>query len=207
MKLNRRFGGTCRLDLQGRRINQAWNQRAWYLRHVGILFALFIDPDDGSKMFLRNVGWLSMDYMAFYLRRQNSRCTLVKRVCMVWCGFYVIRVEATWLPLSNCIRICVIPIGFLWPHRILTVERLHFTCKLAICSAKYLPILMMQLKQMINRVFTQRNRRWQGHLLISFFPIIHIYQTWPFIPKQVQWLGDSEQSSEHICDQDRGKVV
>jgi hypothetical protein len=27
LKVNRRFGGTCRLHLQGRRINQARNQR------------------------------------------------------------------------------------------------------------------------------------------------------------------------------------
>jgi hypothetical protein len=48
LKVNRRFGGTCRLHIQGRRISQARN------------------------MLLRNVGWLSTDYTALYLRRWNS---------------------------------------------------------------------------------------------------------------------------------------
>jgi hypothetical protein len=29
----------------------------------------FLDPEDGGDMFLRNVGWLSTDYKALYLRR------------------------------------------------------------------------------------------------------------------------------------------
>jgi hypothetical protein len=33
---------------------------------------LFFDPEDGSDMFIRNVGWLSTDYTALYPRRQNS---------------------------------------------------------------------------------------------------------------------------------------
>jgi hypothetical protein len=32
---------------------------------------LFFDPEYGGDMFVRNVGWLSMDYMALYPRRQN----------------------------------------------------------------------------------------------------------------------------------------
>jgi hypothetical protein len=31
-------------------------------------FLLGFDPEDGGKMFLRNVGWLSMDYTAIYPR-------------------------------------------------------------------------------------------------------------------------------------------
>jgi hypothetical protein len=36
-------------------------------RESSVLFQLFLDPEDGGDMFLRNVSWLSMDYMALYL--------------------------------------------------------------------------------------------------------------------------------------------
>jgi hypothetical protein len=39
--------------------------------HAGILLGLF-DPEDGGDMFLRNFGWLLMDYIALYPRRQYS---------------------------------------------------------------------------------------------------------------------------------------
>jgi hypothetical protein len=34
--------------------------------HAGFLLGLFFDPEDGSDMFLRNVGWLSTDCKAFF---------------------------------------------------------------------------------------------------------------------------------------------
>jgi hypothetical protein len=37
--------------------------------HAGILLGLFFNPEDGSDMFLRNVGWLSTDYTSLYPRR------------------------------------------------------------------------------------------------------------------------------------------
>jgi hypothetical protein len=33
------------------------------------LLGLFFDPEDGSDMFLRNVGWLSTDYKTLHPRR------------------------------------------------------------------------------------------------------------------------------------------
>jgi hypothetical protein len=37
-----------------------------------LLLRLFFGPEDRGDMFLRNVGWLSLDYTASYPRRQNS---------------------------------------------------------------------------------------------------------------------------------------
>jgi hypothetical protein len=49
-KVNRRFGGTHRLHLQGRRISHARN------------------PQHGRDMFLWNISWHSLDYMALHPR-------------------------------------------------------------------------------------------------------------------------------------------
>jgi hypothetical protein len=61
LKVNRRFGGTCRLHLQGRRICRARDQREgrWQAElcfHAGFLLSIFFDPEDGGDMFLQNVG-------------------------------------------------------------------------------------------------------------------------------------------------------
>jgi hypothetical protein len=71
LRINRHFGGTCHLYLQGRRISQARNQATSF--HAGFLLGLFFDPEDGGDMFFRNVGWLSANCTALCPRRQNSR--------------------------------------------------------------------------------------------------------------------------------------
>jgi hypothetical protein len=38
------------------------------LLHAGFLLLLFFDYEDGGEMFLRNIGWLSVNYAAFYPR-------------------------------------------------------------------------------------------------------------------------------------------
>jgi hypothetical protein len=43
-----------------------------YLLQARFVLGIFFDPEDGGDMFLRNVGWLSADYMALYHRRYNS---------------------------------------------------------------------------------------------------------------------------------------
>jgi hypothetical protein len=40
--------------------------------HAGFLIGLFLSPEDGSHMSLRNVVFFSTDYPALYHRRQNS---------------------------------------------------------------------------------------------------------------------------------------
>jgi hypothetical protein len=46
--------------------------RACYLLHPVVLLGLFFDPEFGYHMLVRNVGWLSSDYIALHARIQNS---------------------------------------------------------------------------------------------------------------------------------------
>jgi hypothetical protein len=66
MKVNRHFGGTHHLHLLGWRITKAKNRKASYLLSIGFLLGLFLNPEDGSNMFLQNVGWLWMGYTTSY---------------------------------------------------------------------------------------------------------------------------------------------
>jgi hypothetical protein len=70
LSFNRRFGGTSRLHLQGRR-----NRFSKTSKEAGLL-AGFAEPfsstEDGDDIFLRNVGWNSTDYTASYPRRWYS---------------------------------------------------------------------------------------------------------------------------------------
>jgi hypothetical protein len=52
LNVNRRFGGTYRLHLQGRKISQTLLVTCF---HAGFLPGLFFDPEDEGDMFLRNV--------------------------------------------------------------------------------------------------------------------------------------------------------
>jgi hypothetical protein len=80
LKVNRRFGRTCRLCLPGRRINKARNQHA-----AGSKFVIF----DEGNMFLRNIGWLSTDYAGPYRKDWTwyhwsfTMKTSVSRLCEV----------------------------------------------------------------------------------------------------------------------------
>jgi hypothetical protein len=62
LKVNRCFGEIDRLHLQ-----------ALFAAGFTLVSCLaFFNPEDGSDIFLGNVGWLSMVYMVLYPRRQNS---------------------------------------------------------------------------------------------------------------------------------------
>jgi hypothetical protein len=53
LSVNRRFGGTYRLHLHGRRNKFSKNQQ---VSTTCLPPAWFFDPEDGGDMFLRNVG-------------------------------------------------------------------------------------------------------------------------------------------------------
>jgi hypothetical protein len=58
LKINRHFGGTCRLHLHGWRISQARNQLKSGLAfcfHAGFLLGLFFDPEHGGDMYPWNI--------------------------------------------------------------------------------------------------------------------------------------------------------
>jgi hypothetical protein len=63
LRCNRRFGGTYRIHLQGRR--KFCLPPAYLL----VLAEIFFDPEDGGDMFLRNVCCISTHYTASHPRR------------------------------------------------------------------------------------------------------------------------------------------
>jgi hypothetical protein len=64
LKVNQRFGGTCRLHLQGRR-----RTVLAICFHTGFLLGLLFCSEDGGNMLLRNFVGVSMEYMALYLSK------------------------------------------------------------------------------------------------------------------------------------------
>jgi hypothetical protein len=72
MKVNRYFGGTYRLNLQGRKVRNQHEEGSSQKLHAIIFFGLLFSPEDGGDMFLQNVGLLFPDYRALYPTRQNS---------------------------------------------------------------------------------------------------------------------------------------
>jgi hypothetical protein len=55
---------------------------ACFLLHSGMLFGLLFKSEDGGAIFLRNVRYLSEDYMALYPR--DTRKTLQLQTKMKW---------------------------------------------------------------------------------------------------------------------------
>jgi hypothetical protein len=100
LRVNRRFGETCRLHLQVWRMSHAKNQSACYLLYSSFLLRLFFDHEGGVVMFFRNVGWLSADYSALHLRGENKQLFIITAART---SVYVrIRVFSDSLALSDC---------------------------------------------------------------------------------------------------------
>jgi hypothetical protein len=108
LKVNWHFRGTC-LHLQGRRISQARNQHEdTYLPHAGFLLGLFVDPEDGSNMFLQNICWLSVDYTALYPKDRTLHNHHWENLKSYNSGIYLVRMECSSLQLKKKI------ISFIW---------------------------------------------------------------------------------------------
>jgi hypothetical protein len=75
--MNRRFGGTYHLYLQGRKSAKQNNQRAQLPSYL--LSWLIFNPEDGGDTFLRNVSTY-MDYTVLYSRRWQLSVTVLPPV-------------------------------------------------------------------------------------------------------------------------------
>jgi hypothetical protein len=49
--------------------NMHSSSSCYSMLRAGFLLGLLFSPDNGGDLFLRNVGWLSTDYMALHPRR------------------------------------------------------------------------------------------------------------------------------------------
>jgi hypothetical protein len=65
LKINRRFGGSCRLHIQDRRTSMKHAASS-----VSFLLGLFFDPEEQGIPFLKNI--LSTDYMVVHARKMRS---------------------------------------------------------------------------------------------------------------------------------------
>jgi hypothetical protein len=89
LSVNRRFGGTYRLHLQGRRNKlgkkPTSKQGAATCLFAGSCWNYFFDPEDGGDMFLKNLGCNSTDYTVSHPRRWYASYHVTK--------FYLIQFE------------------------------------------------------------------------------------------------------------------
>jgi hypothetical protein len=71
LKVNRHFGGTCRLHLQGWGVSQvtSFASRGF---HSDLLLGVFFNLENGCGMFLPNIGWLSMDLQGVISQKNTS---------------------------------------------------------------------------------------------------------------------------------------
>jgi hypothetical protein len=89
LKVNRRFGGTCRLHLQS---------SVCHLLENIFLPSLFFEDECGGDMFLRNLGWLPAYYTvphpSWQTLHNNRREVLISYINVLWscwCGTLCIR--------------------------------------------------------------------------------------------------------------------
>jgi hypothetical protein len=74
IKVNRRFGMTCRRVIQARSQHEADRAQSsnCCLLHADFLLDFLFNPEDGHDMFLWNAGWLPPDCTAWYPGGQRS---------------------------------------------------------------------------------------------------------------------------------------
>jgi hypothetical protein len=83
LRVNRRFGGTYRLHLQGRKNKFRKKSRESRCTLVSC-WTYFFNPEDGGDMFLRNVGWHSTDYTTLSIKSLRFITTAVRTSNPTW---------------------------------------------------------------------------------------------------------------------------
>jgi hypothetical protein len=133
LKVNWCVGGTCHLHLQGRRTS-----RDWYRLHAGLLLCLFFRHEDGDDMFIRNVGWLSVDYTASQKRELFAtlpRLTLgASELMSCWhrMPFPGVKLLGQWhLP-----SIYIYSFALIWPSHVSVIRVVRLEIELA-CKFHY----------------------------------------------------------------------
>jgi hypothetical protein len=114
LRVNRRFGGTCRLHFQGRKMSCTRDQResSCHLLSRWSLAQLIFIPWRWSRYVPRNVGWLST----------GSACHLLSRWSLAQLIFSTLKMEAigsseTWVDFQQTTRRYIPEDGTLHNHR------------------------------------------------------------------------------------------
>jgi hypothetical protein len=88
-KVDRYFGGICRLSIQGWRVIQAIYQHEVGSKPASCWFPVWLNfnPEDGGDIFPGNIDWLSTYYTALYSRRYNCTpyCMFISHYPHVYC--------------------------------------------------------------------------------------------------------------------------
>jgi hypothetical protein len=100
LKVNRRFGGACRLQLQGRRISRARNLRESSWRANGILSKISKTAPHKKLWAARNVNnWGEQDNFKYFWRFIHLNNYMYKRQMM--CGVGLCFLSITWFYVCN----------------------------------------------------------------------------------------------------------
>jgi hypothetical protein len=110
--------------------------------YVGFLFYLLFDPEYEGDIFLRNIGWLSMDDTAVYSIRQNS-CQFVGISIILYFNTILLdKYSLVPFKIYILLSLMIIPIRFLL-HRWLVHQWIRFRVKVPYTCERYMYMYVM----------------------------------------------------------------